>query len=882
MIRSTWISMTAVLAVGVLAGCGDDTTATTSDATTSGTGGATSSSSSSSSSTGGSGGNGGSGGGAPDCGDGDVTPPEGCDDANAVAGDGCDAACVVEAGFSCTGMPSVCTTDCGDGVTAGDEECDDGNTDAGDGCDASCVIETVVCGNGLIDGADGCDDGNTNAGDGCDASCAVEPGYVCVDEPSVCTTECGDGIILGNEQCDDGDLSADDGCSPGCTVENGFVCNGEPSMCATDCGDGILAGLEECDDSNSTSGDGCDGVTCAVEDGYVCANIPSVCVGECGDNVIVAGEECDDGNTSAGDGCGATCLFEATCGNGTVEPGEECDDGGVMAGDGCDMACQLEAGTLCGDAVDVNALGTTLGNVTSYLGDTTGSLVVNVGAPSCSPGTTDVPSILHSYTTTARASLVIESLDIDGMLDDTVVWAYLDCQDRNPASELTCDDDSGLALYSQATTAIIPSGTSVFIAISGYAAVDVGPYSLQITEVQVLPDGAPCDPADPNQQCEIDSECEGLPGAETCQPPICGDGVIEVDEECDDGNTMDGDGCSSACIVEVTLESEPNDTSATANGPFSPDTGLIGATIGVIGDQDFFAINIPATADLRIETFDTSGPSTCAGAIDTVVELLAPDGTTSVITRDQGGVNNCSRIDSALEADAAARHLAPGIYFVRVEDYLNNGTIPGYTLYVTYNALCGDGVVEGAEECEPGGAIPCGATCDRVQACGDGFIDAPEQCDDGNTMDGDGCSSMCVFEPQLTESEPNNTFMTADYVLPSAIPAAITIVNDDDFFAVAVPGPASVLTATITAGVVNTCGSDTNPAPPAIDSEIQILGTSGTTSLATNDDISGTLNWCSSAQATGLAAGIYYVRAASSGTFCSACTFDYTLNITVN
>ena len=642
MIRSTWISMTAVLAVGVLAGCGDDTTATTSDATTSGTGGTTSSSSSSSSSTGGSGGNGGSGGGAPDCGDGDVTPPEGCDDANAVAGDGCDAACVVEAGFSCTGMPSVCTTDCGDGVTAGDEECDDGNTDAGDGCDASCVIETVVCGNGLIDGADGCDDGNTNAGDGCDASCAVEPGYVCVDEPSVCTTECGDGIILGNEQCDDGDLSADDGCSPGCTVENGFVCNGEPSMCATDCGDGILAGLEECDDSNSTSGDGCDGVTCAVEDGYVCANIPSVCVGECGDNVIVAGEECDD------------------------------------------------------------------------------------------------------------------------------------------------------------------------------------------------------------------------------------------------GNTMDGDGCSSACIVEVTLESEPNDTSATANGPFSPDTGLIGATIGVIGDQDFFAINIPATADLRIETFDTSGPSTCAGAIDTVVELLAPDGTTSVITRDQGGVNNCSRIDSALEADAAARHLAPGIYFVRVEDYLNNGTIPGYTLYVTYNALCGDGVVEGAEECEPGGAIPCGATCDRVQACGDGFIDAPEECDDGNTMDGDGCSSMCVFEPQLTESEPNNTFMTADYVLPSAIPAAITIVNDDDFFAVAVPGPASVLTATITAGVVNTCGSDTNPAPPAIDSEIQILGTNGTTSLATNDDISGTLNWCSSAQATGLAAGIYYVRAASSGTFCSACTFDYTLNITVN
>ncbi len=32
-------------------------------------------------------------------------------------------------------------------------------------------------------------------------------------------------------------------------------------------------------------------------------------------------------------------------------------------------------------------------------------------------------------------------------------------------------------------------------------------------------------------------------------------------------------------------------------------------------------------------------------------------------------------------------------------------------------------------------------------ACGDGFLETGEACDDGNTVDGDGCSSMCLVEP---------------------------------------------------------------------------------------------------------------------------------------
>ena len=61
----------------------------------------------------------------PRCGDGYVSPGEGCDDGNALAGDDCTPDC----------QPSVC----GDGVVASDEPCDDMNAALGDGCTPDCT-----------------------------------------------------------------------------------------------------------------------------------------------------------------------------------------------------------------------------------------------------------------------------------------------------------------------------------------------------------------------------------------------------------------------------------------------------------------------------------------------------------------------------------------------------------------------------------------------------------------------------------------------------------------------------------------------------------------------------------------------------------------------
>jgi cysteine-rich repeat protein len=35
--------------------------------------------------------------------------------------------------------------------------------------------------------------------------------------------------------------------------------------------------------------------------------------------------------------------------------------------------------------------------------------------------------------------------------------------------------------------------------------------------------------------------------------PVCGDGKVEGDEECDDGNIIDGDGCNATCEIEVAI-----------------------------------------------------------------------------------------------------------------------------------------------------------------------------------------------------------------------------------------------------------------------------------------------------------------------------------------
>ena len=123
------------------------------------------------------------------CGDTVISPGETCDDGNSMAGDGCDVFCGEEPGWSCIGMPSMCTMNCGNGAFEPmfGEECDDGNILDGDGCDSSCNID-ITCGNGTLDPGEQCDNGAGGPGDGCDdIFCTVEPGWDCAPTGLMCT-----------------------------------------------------------------------------------------------------------------------------------------------------------------------------------------------------------------------------------------------------------------------------------------------------------------------------------------------------------------------------------------------------------------------------------------------------------------------------------------------------------------------------------------------------------------------------------------------------------------------------------------------------------------------------------------------------------------------
>ena len=175
----------------------------------------------------------------PNCGNGEKTKDEACDDGNTVSGDGCANNCLyVEPGYSCVtaGKPCRPIARCGDGLAVFPEQCDDGNTNDGDGCSA-CRVEVgwkctgnpsvcthTTCGDGKIEGAESCEDGNNMPFDGCSADCTNEP--KCTG--TGCTSRCGDGIVLG-EDCDDGNNIDGDGCSADCKIEKGFTCT-QPSI----------------------------------------------------------------------------------------------------------------------------------------------------------------------------------------------------------------------------------------------------------------------------------------------------------------------------------------------------------------------------------------------------------------------------------------------------------------------------------------------------------------------------------------------------------------------------------------------------------------------------------------------------------------------------
>lgn len=94
--------------------------------------------------------------------------------------------------------------------------------------------------------------------------------------------------------------------------------------------------------------------------------------------------------------------------------------------------------------------------------------------------------------------------------------------------------------------------------------------------------------------------------------------------------------------------------------------------------------------------------------------------------------------------------------------------------YDTTPCLCGDGMVDGDEECDganldgntcvslgfTAGTLMCTGACKVVTLgctkCGNGVVQPGEACDDGNVLSGDGCSATCQNE--VLTCDPDGTY----------------------------------------------------------------------------------------------------------------------------
>ncbi len=214
--------------------------------------------------------------------------------------------------------------------------------------------------------------------------------------------------------------------------------------------------------------------------------------------------------------------------------------------------------------------------------------------------------------------------------------------------------------------------------------------------------------------------CTGAPS--TCTP-ICGDTLVRGSEQCDDGNVLDNDACTSQCVTARRC------TSADVAG-------------GVAYSQD------PATGTCYV-TF--GGSTTWA---DAQTACLGLTGYLMTVT----SASEQSRLHNALHVGTpwigGSDQAVEGTFrWVTPEPFAFTAYAPGEPdddVSVGGNGDClavtaADGTW-GDTNCTFVG-FTTGRICELpATPCGDGLVEGTEACDDGNRTGGDGCSATCTIE----------------------------------------------------------------------------------------------------------------------------------------
>ncbi|CAD8157783.1 unnamed protein product [Paramecium octaurelia] len=292
--------------------------------------------------------------------------------------------------------------------------------------------------------------------------------------------------------------------------------NSNENPCVSFCGDGQIAPDEECDDGNLEPFDGCfnclfqcneqceictkgDCLRCNV--GYYLNQIDKGCYTKCGDSIIQGNEQCDDGNLNNYDGCSECQLIDY----------QKCDFEDDISKHNCSV-CHFGTCLKCVDGFFLED-----GNCISYCGDG----LINQKVEQC------------------------DNQDDLGCINCKIQKGYV-CTQISFSICKTCSDDCIQCQTIGSYDVVCKSCQQ------GYYPVDHECKQCDLNCVTCQNQSFLCTSCF-RPDCEF---CETTPGLYKDQKlkqcvSKCGDGIlIENQEQCDDGNTENGDGCNEFCSIE--------------------------------------------------------------------------------------------------------------------------------------------------------------------------------------------------------------------------------------------------------------------------------------------------------------------------------------------
>ncbi len=264
--------------------------------------------------------------------------------------------------------------------------------------------------------------------------------------------------------------------------------------------------------------------------------------------------------------------------------------------------------------------------------------------------------------------------------------------------------------------------------------------------------------------------------------PTCGNGTIDTNEVCDDGNTVNCDGCRADCSAwetgcgdtfvcgsEVCDDGNTADCDGCRGNCSAVETGcgdsfLCGSEVCDDGNTvkwdgcraDCSAVESGGCGDTFVcgsEVCDDGNSADCDGCRGDCSAVETGCGDTFVCGSevcDDGNTTDCD----GCQGDCTSVETGCGDGVVCGAEVCDDGnTISCDGCAGNCSAVetgCGDGVICGAEACDDGNTLACdgcSADCSLLETgCGDGFMCGTEGCDDGNTIDCDGCTANCLPE----------------------------------------------------------------------------------------------------------------------------------------